>query len=61
MENRYDYYYGKDAEQFRYNQIPKELLDNPEFSSLTDSSREAGKAGKAGNHKCFLTLFRPLF
>ena len=39
MENRYDYYYGQEAEQFRYYQIPKELLDNPEFSSLSLDSK----------------------
>ncbi|MBR5676885.1 MAG: replication initiator protein A [Paludibacteraceae bacterium] len=35
MENRFDYYYGNEAEQFRYYQIPKELLDNSAFSSLS--------------------------
>lgn len=35
MGNKFDYYYGNEAEQFRFYQIPKELLDNPEFSSLT--------------------------
>ncbi len=35
MESRFDYYYGNETEQFRYYQIPKELLDNPSFSSLS--------------------------
>ena len=35
MANRYDYYYGNEAEQFRYYQIPKELLDNSDFSTLS--------------------------
>ncbi len=35
MENRFDYYYGNEADQFRYYQIPKELLDNSAFSSLS--------------------------
>ena len=39
MENQYDYYYGKEAEQFRFYQIPKELIESSEFSTLSLDSK----------------------
>lgn len=35
MPNQFDYYYENNVEQFRYYQIPKELMHNPIFSTLS--------------------------
>ena len=35
MANQYDYYYGNETEQFRFYQIPKDLIDSPRFLKLS--------------------------
>lgn len=35
----FDYYYGKESEQFKFFRIPKELITNPKFSKLSSDAK----------------------